>query len=61
MPWSRRTTPSRIITTSTPSRKAFAGQAEMLYNRQPFQDHDSIRAAHDYMGFAAAGAFEGLR
>jgi len=41
--------------------KTFAGQAEMLYNRQPFRDHDSIRAAHDYMGFAAAGAFEGLR
>jgi hypothetical protein len=38
----------------------FASQAEMLYNRQPFRDPDSIRSAHAYMGFAAAGAFEEL-
>ncbi len=39
----------------------FGTAAEMLYNRQPFRDPDSIRGAHAYMGFSAAGAFEGLR
>lgn len=44
----------RIMTT-------FGASAEMLYNHQPFRDADSIRAAHAYMGFSAAGAFENLR
>lgn len=39
----------------------FAAGAEMLYNHQPFRDADTIRSAHAYMGFSAAGAFEGLR
>ena len=41
--------------------KTFAARAEMLYNRQPFVEPDTIRAAHDYMGFAAHGAFAGLQ
>jgi predicted ester cyclase len=39
----------------------FADQAEMLYNRQSFPDHGSIRQAHVYIGFSADGAFSGLR
>lgn len=39
----------------------FAGEAEMLYNRQAFRDHESIRAAHGYIGFSTAGAFDGLQ
>jgi predicted ester cyclase len=42
--------------------QTFAGRTEMLYNGQPFPDHDGIRGAHAYMGFSAApGAFEGIR
>ena len=33
----------------------------MIYNHQPFTDPDGIRAAHAYIGFSAAGAFQGLR
>ena len=32
----------------------------MLYNRQSFADHDGIRQAHGYIGFAGNGAFSGL-
>ncbi len=36
--------------------------AVMLYNGQSFEDPDSIRAAHGYMGFSAVpGAFGGLQ
>jgi hypothetical protein len=38
-----------------------AAATEMLYNRQAFGDHPSIRQAHVYIGFSAAGAFGGLR
>lgn len=43
--------------------KTFAApDAVMLYNHQPFEDPDSIRAAHGYMGFSSApGAFTGLQ
>lgn len=41
--------------------KTFAPQGEMLYNHTRFGDHDSIVAAHGYIGMTAAqGAFEGL-
>ena len=40
----------------------FSADTEMLYNRQSFRDHDSIRGAHGYFGMSAApGAFAGLR
>jgi predicted ester cyclase len=39
----------------------FAATGEMHYNRQPFTDLESIRAAHIYMGFDTAGAFAGLQ
>ena len=38
-----------------------AGGTTMVYNHQPFSDSDGIRAAHAYIGFSAAGAFEGLQ
>jgi len=38
----------------------FSDTTEMVYNRQAFGDHDSIRQAHAYMGFSAEGAFRGL-
>ena len=38
-----------------------AGGTTMIYNHQPFTDPDGIRAAHTYIGFSAAGAFEGLQ
>jgi predicted ester cyclase len=38
-----------------------AGGTTMVYNHQPFSDPDGIRAAHAYIGFSAAGAFEGLQ
>lgn len=41
--------------------RTFSADAEMQYNRQAFPDHVSIRLAHEYMGFSAAGAFENLR
>lgn len=40
--------------------KTFSSDTEMLYNRQSFRDHASIRQAHGYIGFAAGGAFSGL-
>ena len=33
----------------------------MIYNRQSFPDDAGIRQAHAYIGFAAGGAFGGLR
>ncbi len=39
----------------------FSADTEMLYNRQPFRDRDGIRAAHEYLGFGAAGAFRGVQ
>src|SRR5262245_43191485 len=39
----------------------FSETGEMLYNRQAFRDPESIRLAHGYIGFSAAGAFSGLR
>lgn len=42
--------------------RTFSAEAEMLYNRQPFRDGDSIRWAHGYIGLTAAdGAFAGAR
>jgi len=42
--------------------KTFSTNAEMLYNGQPFRDHESIRQAHGYIGMSsAAGAFRGIR
>lgn len=38
----------------------FSDEPEMLYNRQAFRDRASIRAAHEYLGFAAGGAFTGV-
>ena len=35
----------------------FAPDAEMLYNRIPFTDPQSIRYAHDLLGFSEDGAF----
>jgi predicted ester cyclase len=40
--------------------KTFAADTVMLYNRQSFADHDGIRQAHGYIGFAGNGAFSGL-
>lgn len=37
--------------------KTFSSDAELLYNRQAFPDHASIRLAHEYIGFAGEGAF----
>ena len=37
------------------------GFAAMIYNHQPFEDAASIRQAHTYIGFSAAGAFRNLR
>lgn len=42
--------------------ETFSPGAEMLYNRQPFTDGESIGLAHGYIGFSeAAGAFAGIR
>jgi predicted ester cyclase len=42
--------------------RTFSPGGEMLYNRQPFSDPDSIRAAHGYIGLSAAeGAFRDIR
>ena len=41
--------------------ETFSADAEMLYNRQSFRDHESIRQAHSYIGFSAQGAFGDLR
>ena len=38
----------------------FAPEGEMLYNRLPFRDDESIRQAHTYIGFAGQGAFSGI-
>jgi predicted ester cyclase len=40
--------------------KTFSADTEMHYNRQAFRDHPSIRLAHEYIGFSAAGAFANL-
>jgi len=41
--------------------RTFADAGVMHYNAQAFPDHDSIRAAHTYIGFSgAAGAFKGI-
>jgi hypothetical protein len=40
--------------------ETFAADTVMLYNRQSFADHDGIRQAHGYIGFAGNGAFSGL-
>ena len=42
--------------------KTFSQDAEMLYNRNAFTDHDGIRRAHIYIGMSSLpGAFSGLR
>ena len=42
--------------------RTFSRDGEMLYNRQPFPDADSIRAAHGYIGLSSAdGAFREIR
>ena len=42
--------------------KTFAGDGEMLYNRQSFPSDEAIRWAHVQMGMSSApGAFSGLR
>ena len=42
--------------------RTFAATTEMVYNRDAFPSHDTIRGAHAYMGFSVApGAFAGLR
>lgn len=37
--------------------ETFSRDTEMLYNKQPFHDHGSIRQAYSYMGFSGQGAF----
>lgn len=37
--------------------KTFAADTELIYNRQTFPDHATIRLAHEYIGFAGSGAF----
>lgn len=44
---------SKIVST-------FAADTEMLYNHQPFTDHDHIRQAHAYMGFSREGAIDDM-
>jgi len=39
----------------------FSGDTEMLFNRHAFRDHGGIRAAHEHLGFGAAGAFRGVQ
>lgn len=39
----------------------FAPKTEMVFNRQPFHEHDHIRMAHAYMGFSREGAIEDLQ
>ncbi len=40
----------------------FSPEAEMLYNRIPFADPQSIRHAHGLLGFSSTdGAFEGIQ
>jgi hypothetical protein len=41
--------------------RTFAGNTEMVYNRQTFPDHDTIQQAHAYMGFEGNGALQNLR
>ncbi len=38
----------------------FAPDGEMLYNRIPFTDPQSIRRAHDLIGFSTDGAFKDI-
>lgn len=38
----------------------FSPDCEMLYNRIPFADPQSIRYAHSSVGFSDAGAFAGI-
>ena len=38
----------------------FSPDAEMLFNRTPFTDPQSIRAAHSLIGFSGDGAFEDI-
>ena len=38
----------------------FSPDCEMLYNRAPFTDPQSIRYAHSSIGFSDAGAFAGI-
>ncbi len=38
----------------------FSPDAEMLYNRIPFTDPQSIRYAHSLIGFSGTGAFEDI-
>ena len=39
----------------------FSPDCEMLFNRTPFTDPQSIRAGHEYIGFSGTdGAFEGI-
>ncbi len=38
----------------------FSPDCEMLYNRIPFTDPQSIRYAHSSIGFSDGGAFEGI-
>ncbi len=42
--------------------RTFSDATEMLYNGQSFTDHEGIRRAHRYFGWASAqGAFAGTR
>ena len=41
--------------------ETFAPESEMIYNRIPFRDPESIRGAHGRIGFAGeGGAFKGI-